>query len=104
MTSRPTTTERLRTALAGPVAATGLAAFRVLFGVVLFAGIVRFLASGWIERIYVEPRFFFSYWGFDWVRPWPSEWMYVHYIVLAVLALCIAAGFFYRVSAALFFV
>jgi hypothetical protein len=104
MTSRPTTIERVRAALVRPVDATGLAAFRVLFGVVLFAGIVRVLTSGWIEKMYVEPRFFFSYWGFEWVRPWPAAWMYVHYAVLAVLALFIAAGLFYRASAALFFI
>jgi hypothetical protein len=104
MTSRRTTTERLRAALSSPVDVAGLAAFRVLFGLVLFAGIIRFMASGWIEKIYVEPRFFFSYWGFEWVRPWPAEWMYVHYGVLAALALCIAIGFCYRASAALFFI
>jgi vitamin K-dependent gamma-carboxylase len=85
-----------------PVDAASLAAFRIVFGLVAFAGIVRFIASGWIERIYGEPRFFFTYPGFDWVTPWPVWGMYLHYAVLAALALAIAAGAWFRVVTPLF--
>jgi len=81
-----------------------LAAFRILFGTVMFLSIVRFLATGWIEPMYTEPRWFFSYPGFAWVVPWPAWGMYAHYVVLTALALAIALGAFHRVVTVLFVV
>ena len=93
---------RIRTAAERPVDVAALAGFRIVFGAVMFVGIVRFLAAGWIEPVYGEPRFFFKYPGFAWVEPWPVWGMYVHYAVLAVLALAIAVGAFYRIAIVLF--
>lgn len=87
-----------------PVDIASLAAFRIIFGLVMFAGIVRFLATGWIEKLYGEPSWFFSYPGFDWVRPWPTWGMYIHYIALAVCALAIALGAWHRIACVLFVV
>jgi hypothetical protein len=99
---RPRLVDRIAAAAARPVDVAALAAFRIAFGVVMFAGILRFLATGWIEPMYGEPTFFFKYPGFGWVEPWPVWGMYVHYGVLALLALAIALGAFTRVAAALF--
>jgi len=74
----------------------------MLFGAVMFASCVRLLASSWIDTMYLEPHWFFTYPGFGWVRPWPAWGMYVHYSVLGVLALAIATGTFYRVVTPLF--
>ncbi len=93
---------QLRTWLGRPVDGASLVAFRVLFGSVLALGLVRFLLTGWIRPQYVEPGFFFKYPLFDWVRPWSESGMYLHYGVLALLALCVAAGAGYRVAALLF--
>lgn len=82
--------------------AAALVVFRVAFGLIMFLGVCRFLASGWIEPMYGEPRFFFTYPGFEWVTPWPRWGMELHYGVLAVLALLIAAGWWSRAAAALF--
>lgn len=79
-----------------------LAAFRIIFGTVMFAGIVRMLGSGWIPQVYGEPQFFFTYPGFSWVQPWPVWGMYVHYGALALLALALAIGAWTRIAAALF--
>ena len=35
-----------------PVDIASLAAFRIIFGLVMFGGIVRFLFTGWIEAMY----------------------------------------------------
>jgi vitamin K-dependent gamma-carboxylase len=93
---------RFAAAAARPVDIASLAAFRIIFGVVMFVGIVRMLVSGWIPQVYGDPHYFFTYPGFDWVHPWPVWGMYVHYGVLAVLALAIAAGAWLRVSVVLF--
>src|SRR5688572_15386233 len=94
--------QRIAAAAARPVDIASLAAFRIIFGVVMCAGIVRFLATGWIEKMYGEPSYFFSYAGFSWIEPWPVWAMYVHYSVLAVLALAIALGAFHRIACVLF--
>jgi vitamin K-dependent gamma-carboxylase len=95
-------TRRLADAAFRRVDIASLAAFRIVFGLVMFAGILRFLGTGWIERMYGEPRFFFTYPGFGWVEAWPVWGMYLHYAVLAALALLIAAGLWSRAATALF--
>lgn len=94
---------RLSAFLCAPVDIASLVAFRVIFGLVMLASVVRFWQRGWIQELYVEPAYHFTYWGFDWVRAWPAWGMYLHFAALAVLALCVAAGFHYRASIALFF-
>jgi len=96
--------ERLRSRAHTPIDSAWLAAFRVLFGVVLCAGIVRFLFTGWIELQYEQPRWFFSFPGCSWVRPWPAPGMLLHYSALAFLALGIALGLRTRVCLMLFLI
>lgn len=97
-------TRRATRRLAEPVDGASVAVFRALFGVLMFVGVVRFFAHGWITEQYVAPQFFFTYAGFGWVKPWPGWGMYLHFAALGALALCIAVGFHTRVSMALFFV
>lgn len=84
--------------------AAGLCAFRALFGAILFLSVVRFWAYGWIDEIYVSPAFHFTYFGFDWVKPWPGAGMYVHFAVMAASAFALCIGLASRLSAAVFFV
>lgn len=87
-----------------PVDIASLAAFRILFGLLMASGMIRFLAKGWVGELYLKPGWCFPYPGFSWVRTWPGAGMYAHFIVLAIVALAMAAGLFYRVCAVLFFV
>jgi vitamin K-dependent gamma-carboxylase len=80
-----------------------LVVFRVIFGLLMIEATARFAWRGWITEYFHTPRYFFTYHGFEWVRPWPAPWMHVHYAVMGLCAAGIALGFFYRVSAALFF-
>jgi hypothetical protein len=77
--------------------------FRVAFGLLMFAGAIRFMANGWIEEFYLRPDFHFTYYGFDWIKPLPGPWLYLVYGAVAVLSLCIAAGLLYRFSITTFF-
>ncbi|HTV40163.1 MAG TPA: HTTM domain-containing protein [Candidatus Sulfotelmatobacter sp.] len=106
VTSRKATITRggwllpLRQRLATPVEPFSLAAFRILFGSVMCYAMVRFLARGWVKMLYLDPVFHFPWVPF--IQPWPGIWMYVHVVVLAICALGITLGLFYRISAALF--
>lgn len=85
-----------------PVSGASSAAFRIAFGLMGLAGVIRFWVKGWIEELYLQPRFHFTYFGFDWVRPWPDQFMYLHFAALGAACIGIAAGFRYRFSVALF--
>jgi vitamin K-dependent gamma-carboxylase len=85
-----------------PVDIAWLIFFRVAFGGIMLWEVLRYVIGGRIRRFYIEPTVFFSYFGFDWVKPWPGDGMYFHFVVLGVLAICIALGFFYRTATALF--
>ena len=80
-----------------------LITFRILFGGLMTVGAVRFMLSGWVERLYVEPRFFFKFYGFEWVEPLGHAGMYVLYSLIAISAAMVMLGLFYRVAAAVFF-
>lgn len=98
-------TERgLHRLLARPVDGASLAAFRGAFGLLMLGSTLRFIAKGWVTELYVQPAFHFPYFGLDWIRPWPSPWMHVHFAAMALLALLVAIGLFYRASIVLFFV
>src|SRR5687767_3293634 len=94
---------RLHARLCEPRDAAGIAAFRILFGLVMLVSAGRTLAYGWIDKFYVEPRFFFKYWGFEWVEVLPRPYMLAAFVTLVVLSALIALGLFYRASIALFF-
>ncbi|HXG63090.1 MAG TPA: HTTM domain-containing protein [Planctomycetota bacterium] len=98
----PGRAERLRAALGRPIPAESLAAYRILFGTLLFLSTVRFMASGWIEIFYVQPAFHFKYYGFGWVKVLPEEGMWLLYGGIAASALLVALGLFYRAAIAAF--
>ena len=85
-----------------PVDGASVAVFRVLFGALMLVSTLRFFAHGWIAEYYVAPKYFFHYWGFGWVRPWPGAGMSVHYLLIALAAGFITLGVYYRFAAAAF--
>ena len=93
---------RLQQRLFAPVDITWLVFFRIAFGVTMLVEVCRFFQHGWISRNYSPEDFHFTYYGFEWVRPWPGVGMEIHFAVLGVAAACVAAGFCYRVAAAVF--
>lgn len=80
-----------------------LAWFRILFGLLMVFGVLRFVYNGWIEDLYIHPKFYFTYYGFDWIKPLDAFGMYLTFIIMGISALFIAFGLFYRVSTILFF-
>ena len=69
----------------------------------MFISVIRFMLNGWVDQLYVQPKFFFSYYGFEWVKPLGETGMHVVFVLMAVAALLVALGLFYRVSALSFF-
>lgn len=102
-TSAPTGwTGELARALARPVDATALAAFRIVFGSLLIVAVVRFGWKGSVASTYVEPAHLFPHWPLGFLRPLPGAGMYAVFAALALAAVCLAAGLYARASAAAF--
>jgi len=80
-----------------------LVIFRIIFGALMLFGTLRFMSYGWVKDLYITPKFFFGFYGFEWVKPLPDYWMYLPFIVMLITSTGILLGAFYRVSALLFF-
>ncbi|MDX2191475.1 MAG: HTTM domain-containing protein [Bacteroidota bacterium] len=80
-----------------------LVIFRVIFGATVLVGTIRFYLLGWIEEQYINTKFHFNYYGFEWV-PFPTPWgIYALFILLALSGLCVIIGLAYRISAFVLF-
>ena len=80
-----------------------LVTFRVIFGFMMLWSIVRFAANGWIKSLYIEPTYYFTYFGFSWVSPLGDPGMYWFFGIMALASIGIMLGAFYRISALVFF-
>ena len=93
---------RFKTYLSQQTNVAPLAVFRMLFGTMMLFSIIRFLANGWIETLYIKPKFHFSYHGFEWIKPL-GEYTYIIFFICGLAAVFIALGFKYRLAIIMFF-
>lgn len=81
-----------------------LAVLRMAFGAVMFISTVRFILKGWVYDFYIQPNFFFPFYGFEWVKPLPATGMYTVFVIMAIASLFIMLGLLYRISSTTFFI
>jgi hypothetical protein len=91
-----------KTLLGRQVCSASLAVFRVVFGFMLLASVIRFWLRGWIDELYIQPKYFFHYYGFEWVKP-IGEYTYVLFAICGISALMFMLGWFYRFFSVLLF-
>ena len=84
------------------VEAAPLAVFRIFFGLMMFLSIIRFWSYGWIDKLYVQPKFFFSYYGFEWIKPL-GNYTYIIFVICGVSAIFVALGYKYKMAIIAFF-
>lgn len=77
--------------------AAPLAIFRIALGLLLFGSVIRFWAKGWIHDLYIKPNYFFSFYGFEFVKPL-GEYTYILFFICGASALLVALGYFYRAA------
>ncbi|MDO6803134.1 HTTM domain-containing protein [Wenyingzhuangia sp. 1_MG-2023] len=82
--------------------AATLAAFRVLFGVLMLVSLLRFISMDWVEQFYIAPQWHFTYYGFEWVQ---TLGVYTYGLFALALFSCVGIilGYQYRISMLLFF-
>ena len=82
-----------------PIDASGLSVFRMAFGLVMAWWSADYLLTGRVDRLCSEPLFHFTYYGLDWVRPWPGHGMLIEFWLMLGCGLAIALGWGYRMAA-----
>lgn len=89
--------------LSQPVDIASLIAYRILFGLLMLWGLGRFWWNGWIERSFVEPTFFFSYYGFSWLPSPHSLNIYAIFVLGILASILVTLGLFYRLASVVLF-
>ena len=74
-----------------------LAVYRIGFGLLVMFTVVRFWYNGWIESLYLDPDFHFSFIGFSWVKPM-GIYTYFIFIMCFTSALFVMLGYKYRIA------
>lgn len=82
--------------------AAPLAVFRIFFGIMMFLSILRFAYKGWIEELYIRPKFAFSFYGFQWIKPL-GNYTYILFLICAISTILIAIGYKYKPAVLAFF-
>ncbi len=80
-----------------------LVIFRIIFGSMMAFSTLRFILKGWVEDLYITPTYYFTYYGFDWVKPFDGPTMHLLFWVMFICAILIMMGLFYRINIVLFF-
>lgn len=79
-----------------------LITFRITFGAMMLFSVLRFWLNGWIVTQYIKPKFYFTYMGFDWVRPLGPTGTYLLFLLMGFAALLVLIGLWYRIAIVLF--
>lgn len=93
---------KLKDYLQNSTNASPLIVFRIGFGIMMLYSLIRFWVNGWIKTLYLQPKFHFSYYGFEWVKP-IGNYTYLVFILCGIAALLITLGYKYRFAVVLFF-
>ena len=96
LSSKRTFQHRFLQKLFHPVDNSPLVIFRVCFGFLLLYHCLSFILSGKVYENFIQPPFTFTYIGFEFLQPLPGNGMYIYFGVMAVLALLVMLGAWYR--------
>lgn len=79
---------------------TGLALWRIVFGLLIAIEAFGAILTGWVKVNLVDPEFTFNFIGFDFLQPLPGNGMYYYYFVMGCFGLMVMLGYKYRWSMA----
>ena len=94
--------QKWTSALFRPVPLDSLVAFRVAFGFAMAIWSLYMIFGGRVSELYIQPKYYFSYPGLNWIQPLSGFGMYFVFALLFVSALMLAAGWFFRINTLFF--
>jgi len=77
---------------------SALIVFRMIFGALIFLESVGAIFTGWVTKTLVEPKFTFTFIGFEWLQPLPGNGMYIYYAIMGLFGLFVMVGYKYKWS------
>ncbi|CAG2534520.1 Vitamin K-dependent gamma-carboxylase [Maribacter dokdonensis] len=77
---------------------SSLIIFRIFFGILISLECFGAIATGWVNRNLIAPKFKFPFIDFDFLQPLPGNGMYFYFGIMGLMGICIALGFKYRAS------
>ncbi len=95
--------EKITNNLLRSVSINPLIAFRIVFGALAIYSALRFVCYGWVETLYIQPKFHFHYLLFEWVDVLSGNWMYLPFVLMIIAGAGILFGFLYRISVIVYF-
>ena len=75
-----------------------LIVFRIFFGFLISCESFGAIITGWVKRVLIEPKFTFSFIGFEWLQPLPGFGMYFYFVLMGFFGLAIMLGYRYRIA------
>jgi len=75
-----------------------LSIFRVFFGILIALESFGAIATGWVKATLIDPKFTFTFIGFEFLQPLPGNGMYFYFFIMGTLGVFIAIGYKYRLS------
>lgn len=79
-----------------PIDNSALIAFRIIFGFLICVHCTGSFLSGALNETYIRPEYFFSFIGFEFLKPLPGAGMYFYFGIMTVLGLMIMFAAWYR--------
>ena len=76
----------------------GLIIFRFLFGLLISAECYGAILTGWVRLNLVEPKYNFTFIGFEWLSTMTGSGMYFYFFIMGTLGVLITLGYKYRFS------
>lgn len=95
--------QKIRAYLNKTASIAPLVIFRIGFGIMMLFSSIRFWYHGWIETLYIQPKFHFSYYGFEFIKPL-GDYTYLLFVICALSTVFVAIGFKYRLAIITFFI
>ena len=80
-----------------------LIVFRILFGLLLFLESWGAIITGWVSKTLIDPKFTFTFIGFEFLQPLPGNGMYYYYLIMGLFGFFVMLGYRYRLSMSAFF-
>lgn len=75
-----------------------LVLFRVVFGLLITTEAIGAIATGWVNKVLIEPDFTFHFIGFDFLQYIQGEWMDIYFLVMGIFGIGVMLGYKYRIS------
>lgn len=96
--------QRIQEFLGTRVDNSPLIVFRMFFGFLCAAESFGAIMTGWVHETFIEPKFTFTFIGFEWLNALHGEGMYLYFAVMGVAGILIMLGLFYRGAMFTFFI